>query len=256
MLNLQCCRRQSGVYIIINTKTQKFYIGSSVNMYNRIHEHIHNLRFRKHHNQHLQSSFNKYGIDAFTIIPYLFCNKESRIEEEQKAIDLLKPAYNKNLVVDEPFSRIFNEEQRKWQSEDRKKKFKAGIIAIVPFAVAIIQYSIDGKKQINTFESLSKASASIGGTVAVAKCISKKTYLTGGFQWRKKGNPPRDMTSMEIGKGTSTRRTVLYKETKENRSFMNLKEVSEELNIKYKALCFQFQKHGHFDNEKYYINNI
>jgi hypothetical protein len=54
-----------GIYIIINTKTNKFYIGSSSNIKVRLHDHFTRLRTNKHTNQHLQNSFNTDTIENF-----------------------------------------------------------------------------------------------------------------------------------------------------------------------------------------------
>lgn len=47
-------RKQCGIYIIINLVNGKRYIGSSNDLYNRLHEHFHNLKNNKGHNKHLQ----------------------------------------------------------------------------------------------------------------------------------------------------------------------------------------------------------
>jgi group I intron endonuclease len=54
-----------GIYKIINTITNKVYIGSSVNLEKRVNGHFSSLRSNKHENKHLQYSFNKYGESAF-----------------------------------------------------------------------------------------------------------------------------------------------------------------------------------------------
>jgi group I intron endonuclease len=54
-----------GIYYIKNTINGKLYIGKSKNIENRIRDHIKELYRNKHANKHLQTSFNKYGIDNF-----------------------------------------------------------------------------------------------------------------------------------------------------------------------------------------------
>lgn len=56
-----------GIYKIINLKNNKIYFGSSNNLYKRSADHFSALRKGKHENKHLQSAFNKYGEDSFTI---------------------------------------------------------------------------------------------------------------------------------------------------------------------------------------------
>ena len=54
-------KNKCGIYMILNLINGKRYIGSSIDIYNRLHEHLHNLKNNKSHNNHLQNSWNKYG---------------------------------------------------------------------------------------------------------------------------------------------------------------------------------------------------
>lgn len=44
---------KSGIYMIINNVNGKKYIGSSVNIYNRLHGHFKLLKENRSHNKHL-----------------------------------------------------------------------------------------------------------------------------------------------------------------------------------------------------------
>jgi group I intron endonuclease len=55
----------SGIYQIRNIINDNIYIGSAYNLYDRFRTHYSNLKLNKHHNQHLQNSYNKYGGDSF-----------------------------------------------------------------------------------------------------------------------------------------------------------------------------------------------
>ena len=57
----------SGIYMITNIVNGKCYIGSSINIKNRIREHKGKLKNNKHENSYLQASYNKYGKESFTI---------------------------------------------------------------------------------------------------------------------------------------------------------------------------------------------
>ena len=46
-------KNKCGIYMILDLINGKRYIGSSVDMYNRLHEHFHNLKNNKSHNNHL-----------------------------------------------------------------------------------------------------------------------------------------------------------------------------------------------------------
>lgn len=43
-------RNVCGIYCLFNLKNGKKYIGSSINIYNRIHEHVHLLKRNQAHN--------------------------------------------------------------------------------------------------------------------------------------------------------------------------------------------------------------
>jgi len=47
---------KSGIYLIINLENGKRYIGSSKDIYDRLHTHCYNLKNNKGHNAHLQSA--------------------------------------------------------------------------------------------------------------------------------------------------------------------------------------------------------
>lgn len=51
ILNDKC-----GIYIFTNLVNGKRYVGSSKNLYNRLHEHLHNLNCGKAHNKYFQAS--------------------------------------------------------------------------------------------------------------------------------------------------------------------------------------------------------
>ena len=54
-----------GIYIIENIDDKKVYIGSSVNLENREYKHFWMLGKGIHDNNHLQNSFDKFGLDSF-----------------------------------------------------------------------------------------------------------------------------------------------------------------------------------------------
>lgn len=91
----------SGIYQIICTKNNKVYIGSSVNVENRVRDHFSALRGNYHHNRHLQRSFNKFGEEHFSSTLLKKCNEENLIKEEQLFIDQLNDSdFNMCKVAD------------------------------------------------------------------------------------------------------------------------------------------------------------
>ena len=57
-----------GVYKILNTVDNKFYIGSSINIQKRFKDHTSALNKGIHNNQYLQRVWNKYGESSFEFI--------------------------------------------------------------------------------------------------------------------------------------------------------------------------------------------
>lgn len=82
-----------GIYRIKNLKNKKCYYGSSKNIEKRWRTHLNNLKNGKHHNIHLQRSWDKYGEDNFVFELVEECNETILLELEQKYLDL-NPEFN------------------------------------------------------------------------------------------------------------------------------------------------------------------
>lgn len=97
--------KDSGIYIIRNTITDKIYIGSTTYFRLRYNKHFFELSSGKHPSKHLLSSYRKYGKNSFTfevleiIKPELFRTKElfekHIVERENYFINKYKS--NKNI---------------------------------------------------------------------------------------------------------------------------------------------------------------
>ena len=119
-------RQKCGIYCIFNLVNGKRYIGSSVDIYNRWHEHIHNLKNGKSHNKHLQSAWDKYGEDNFLFEVLEFCTQNNQFEREQYYMDFMNPEYNFTPVVAANTNRIISEEQKLKISNTLKEKYRSG----------------------------------------------------------------------------------------------------------------------------------
>jgi group I intron endonuclease len=82
-----------GIYRIKNLKNKKCYYGSSKNIEKRWRTHLNNLKNGKHHNAHLQRSWDKYGEDNFVFELVEECDETILLELEQKYLDL-NPEFN------------------------------------------------------------------------------------------------------------------------------------------------------------------
>jgi group I intron endonuclease len=87
----------TGIYAIVNTVNDKFYIGSGIGQAGlkaRKNCHLSQLRRGVHENSYLQSSWYKYGEDAFEFWVLGLCSKKDGLQYEQLFINLLCPHYN------------------------------------------------------------------------------------------------------------------------------------------------------------------
>jgi group I intron endonuclease len=89
--------KQSGIYLIFNSVSNIGYIGQSVNIMIRWYKHTYGLNKNKHHCEHLQRSWNKYGKDCFSLT-ILEETTENLTQAEQFWFDYFKflsiPLYN------------------------------------------------------------------------------------------------------------------------------------------------------------------
>lgn len=81
----------TGVYIIKNKVTNKFYVGHSIDINKRFNAHKSYLKRNIHHCIYLQRSWNKYGEDNFEFITVKsYISEEESIKLEQYYIDNFK----------------------------------------------------------------------------------------------------------------------------------------------------------------------
>lgn len=81
----------SGIYIIVNVKSNKVYIGQAQNISKRWGYHRRGLKHSKHANRHLQAAWNKYGEEAFVFKVLEYCAIEQLDEREQHYLDTYMP---------------------------------------------------------------------------------------------------------------------------------------------------------------------
>lgn len=94
-----------GVYKILNTVNNKYYIGSTVDSFTkRLNHHYHALLRDKHKNEHLQNAWNKYGEDKFQFIIIEVCELDQVRDREQYYLDNIPKGmgYNINTMATGP----------------------------------------------------------------------------------------------------------------------------------------------------------
>lgn len=83
--------RTSGIYIILNTKTGKVYIGQAVDFRGRWQRHKKDLNTGRHYNGYLQAAWNKYGAKAFKFQKLEYCPVDQLDEREQHYLNVYVP---------------------------------------------------------------------------------------------------------------------------------------------------------------------
>lgn len=111
-------KKVSGIYEIRNLKNNKVYIGSAINLKNRLATHKRLLLTNKHFNTHLQSSFNKHGIELFGFKIIELCSIECLLDREDYWIAEYSAAnkqfgYNKRLKAENNLGLTFSDETKR-----------------------------------------------------------------------------------------------------------------------------------------------
>ena len=107
-----------GIYKIINKINGKYYVGSSKNIddnFGRWYKHKYYLNKNKHHNSHLQNSWNKCGENNFEWTIVELCEESDLLKIEQKYLDEAK--LNKNLC----YNKTFLAGRVEWTDEMKQK---------------------------------------------------------------------------------------------------------------------------------------
>ena len=234
---------QSGVYCIENTKNGKLYIGSSKNMYQRLHIHRCYLNNNSHQNQKLQNSWNKYGEDNFICYSLEQCNFEELTSREQYYINNLKPWYNITLLVER---NILSLESRKKISNTLKDGYKTKRIKLTKFK-SIKVYNFKNE-YLNRFETIKDACKYYNLHQSSVQRVLNNTYKQcKGLRFKYEN----DSSELEIvyfnkgGKASSIRKPfnkrskeLIIKDLETNYiyNFKSIKEASIELNLKYEII--------------------
>lgn len=160
----------SGIYRIVNTVTNRTYIGSSVDIGRRLNTHRDDLVKRRHGNKHLLASWVKHGPSAFVFEPLAECKRVELAQREQRFIDAYfhhnLPLYNQKPSAEsqrgfrQEFTvehranigrtstgRFFSAESRARMSAIHKGKVPANKgVPHRPESIAKISASLRGKK--------------------------------------------------------------------------------------------------------------
>ena len=213
------------VYGIHNIVTDKWYIGSTFNLHDRIRRHKYYLLKNQHHSQKLQRSFNKYGIESFKIIIIEQFEKLDIDQLIEKEIDYIEK-YNSlengyNMTKD---CRIYK--QFKLTKEQIAK-------TITKKSIPVICLTKQGKF-IKEFNSITEAANYIGDqTTNISKACEKgishsvKGFL---FIYKKDYDPNKDYSYKKYIR-TEEHKDKLKETSRNNKRTRKIKEYDVNGNL-------------------------
>jgi len=187
----------SGVYIIINIITNKYYIGSSTkSIYRRLQHHKASLIRGNHHNSHLQKAFNKYGVENF-----IFDILEEHPSDickymEQYWINMLSSAnsifgYNMCSVANNTFGTKRTPQQCLNISNSLKGKLSGskhplyGTKRNPTFEKKCCKMDINTKEIVKEYKSIKEAAEDTGvDNTSISKACCGKTKVCKGYIWK------------------------------------------------------------------------
>jgi len=105
-------RDQVGVYALICTVTQKFYIGSSVILGCRMLDYMQPAYLARRANSPVTRAIIKYGLNNFCFIVLETCEPEDVLKREQYWLNFLNPEYNLSPTAGSTLGVILSEETR------------------------------------------------------------------------------------------------------------------------------------------------
>ncbi len=174
-------RRICGIYEIRNTVNDNVYIGSAVNVRQRWIRHRHELKVRRHHCKHLESSWHKHGAEKFVFkvleeLPWPVDN-DLLYKREQHWINQVPVGklFNGVPVVDAESNNVFK------FCEIQKHKFETGQVSfklkpferIHPVTGEIKRYSIPMEAKLDGFEPGD-----------IMRCCIGRDRNHGNYYWR------------------------------------------------------------------------
>lgn len=201
--------------MIVNLVNNKFYVGSSNDIYRRWREHRTRLNCQRHDNPYLSKAWTKYGQRSFKFILVEQCNVKDLIDIEQWYLDNLICEYNIRSQADRkeiPVSvraklseaglgrkqsaetcKKISDAQKGSKNHNYGKKASLSTRSKMsnkrkrgqnPMATIISQYDLDDKF-IRSFNCIADAAEFIGrDSSSISKCASGLRSTCGGYRWK------------------------------------------------------------------------
>jgi group I intron endonuclease len=242
-LKTECLHKElnnkTGIYII--KCYNKLYVGSSVNIYHRLKRHLSDLIRKKHQNNYLQNTFNKYKIDNFYFNVIEECPKEILKIREKYYIDKLNPILN---LERNPIERIFSKKSIDQIKSTLIEGYKSGKIKSYS-EKKVYRYTLDGV-YIDSYNSCTKAAFALNLSSKKISAAANGTILSSGkyiWSYVKKDYIEKPVNNNKfVGE---------FKFDKLVRSWSSLNKAAKELNIASNTLSTRISRNTVINNLKY-----
>jgi hypothetical protein len=169
--------KKPGIYLIYNAETNKCYVGSSIDLWRRLlDKHLPSLRNNTHINEHLQSSWNKYGSKSFLYIIVETFDKDTDIKEREQFY------MNKILLADKFIYEGNNFIVKNGYNKRPVSEYNRDFAKLI--SKKILQYKITGEF-VREWDSIIEAKETLNVRGISRVCKGHK-FSAGGFIWRYK----------------------------------------------------------------------
>ena len=169
--------KKVGIYCIHNTVSGKKYIGSSINIGQRLSNHRSQLRGNYHENIYLQNAYNKYGEEVFTTYVVMYCEEKDLLINEQHYITNLNAEYN---IAKDVIRGLQSNETKQKHSRTKKQMYQEG--KLLPNCSKEIKvYTINGK-YLGTYLTIEEVSVKLKlATTSIQRVLKKEAKQMNGF---------------------------------------------------------------------------
>jgi group I intron endonuclease len=87
-------KAKSGIYCWVNMINGKYYIGSGIDLNNRINDYFQESYYKSKSDLIIVRAILKYGLGNFALVILEFTDKDELLSREQHFLDTLEPEYN------------------------------------------------------------------------------------------------------------------------------------------------------------------
>lgn len=192
---------KTGVYKITNTVNGKVYVGSAYVLKKRKSDHFTQLKRNIHGNKHLQSAYNKYGVDAFQFEVLEKCSKDDVLEREDYWMGHYdsrnrKRGYNMKMASNKKGYRHTDEAKEKIRTSMKTRFFSKEHRGRISESLmgekhpqygkpainrkTVLQYTLSGQ-YIGEFDSIRDAESQV--TTGISACCRGVLTFAGDYIW-------------------------------------------------------------------------